>query len=58
MSVHVINDIYHIIEEGNIMGYQNKSVVIFLKISRKPYDMLSVEIIRRLVKKKDVRLLQ
>ena len=40
------------------MGDQNKSIFVFLKIPLQPFNMLYVQIVGRLVKKKDIRFLK
>ena len=40
------------------MGDQDKSTFIFLKIALQPGNMLFIQIVGRLVQKKDVRLFQ
>ena len=56
LAIHVINDVYHTVKERYIMRDQNKSILVILKISCKPYNMLSIEIVGRLIKKQDIRL--
>ena len=40
------------------MGDQDKSIFVFLKIPFQPFNMLYVQIVGRLVKKKDIRFLK
>ena len=40
------------------MGDQDKSIFVFLKIPLQPFNMLYVQIVGRLVKKKDIRFLK
>ena len=40
------------------MTDQDKCILIFLQIPLQPFDMLRIEIVRRLVQKQDFRLLQ
>ena len=54
----MINNIYNAVKEWYIMRYQYKCVLIILKISLKPLDMLLIKIVSRLIKKENVRLLK
>ena len=37
------------------MGNQDKCILILLQITAQPFDMLFIQIVSRLVKKKDIR---
>ena len=58
ISVHVVDDIYDTVQKRNIMGYKDKSILIILQISGKPYDMLRIQVVGGLVQKQYVRFFQ
>ena len=45
----------HIVKELPVMGNQHKRSLIIFQVTFKPFDRLDIKMIRRLVKKKDVR---
>ena len=55
---HMVNNVDNIVQKRNIMGDENKSILIFLKITLQPGNVLFVQIVGGLVKKKDVRFLK
>ena len=44
------------VEERYVMGYKDECVLIFLQVALQPYDMLFVEIVRRLIQQQYIRL--
>ena len=58
LILHVIDDIHHVIEKWDIVGDQDKGVLILCQIALQPADMLFIQIVRRLIKEKDIRFLQ
>ena len=54
----MIDDIYHFIQERNIMGNQNECILIILQIPLQPRNMLFIQIVCRFIQKQDVRLLK
>ena len=58
LLIHMVNQVDHAVQEGNIMGNQDKGILILIQISLQPYNMLCIQVVRRLVQKKDIRLLQ
>ena len=55
---HMVNNIDNIVQKRNIMGDEDKSILIFLKITLQPGNVLFVQIVGGLVQKKDVRFLK
>ena len=55
---HMVNNIDNIVQKRNIVGDEDKSILIFLKITLQPGNVLFVQIVGGLVKKKDVRFLK
>ena len=53
--IHQIDDA---VQKWNVMGNKDKGILIVQKIPLKPFDVLDVQIIGRLVKEQDIRLLQ
>ena len=58
LAVHVVDQIYYLIQEGDVMGDQYKSIFIFLQIPFQPFNVHLVQIIGRLIQKQDIRFLQ
>ena len=58
LVIHVIDDVDDAVEERNVMGNEDKCVLVFLQISLEPGDVLFVEVVGRLVKEQDLRLLK
>ena len=56
LTVHVIDDVDHAVKEWNVVGYKNKGILIVLKISGEPYDVLGIQIVGGLVQTKDIGL--
>ena len=54
----MINDVDHFIKERNIVGDQDEGVFVIQKITFQPGNVLLVQIVGRLVQKKDIRFLQ
>lgn len=54
----MIDNIDNLIEEGNVMGNQNKGVLIVLQKFGKPFDMFNVQIVGRLVQQQNLGVLQ
>ena len=55
---HMINDIYHFVKEWNIMRNQDEGIFVIQQITFQPCDMFFIEVVCRLVQKKDIRLFQ
>ena len=55
---HMINNVYHFVKEWNVMRNQDKCIFIIQKITFQPGDVFFVEVVCRLVQKKNVRFLQ
>ena len=51
---HMINDVYHFVKEWNVMRNQDKCIFIIQKITFQPGDVFFVEVVCRLVQKKDI----
>ena len=58
LILHVVDQIDHAVQEGDVMGDQDEGVFIFLEIAPQPLDMLHVQVVGGLVQKEDIRLLQ
>ena len=54
----MIDQIDHAVEERNIMRNENKRIFIIIEIPLQPLNMLHIQIVGRLVQKKDIRLFQ
>ena len=54
----MIDNIADIIKERNVMGNQNKRILVILKESCEPCDMILVEVVSRLVKNQNHRILE
>ena len=55
---HVIDDINHRIQERNIVGDKDKSILIIQEISFQPCNVFLIQIVGWLIQKQDVRLLK
>ena len=58
LIIHVINQIYHRIQERNIMRNQHKCIFIFLQIPFQPFNMNCIQIVGRFIQKQNIRLFQ
>ena len=58
LVVHMIDQIDDAVEKRYVMGNQDKRVFIIVQVPFQPLDMYLVQIVRRLVQKQNVRLLQ
>ena len=45
----MVNNINDAVKEGNVMGDQDKGILIFLKIALEPFNMIYIQIVGRLV---------
>ena len=54
----MVDDIDNFIEEGNVMGNQNKGMLVVLQELGEPFDMLNVQIVGRLVQQQNLGVLQ
>ena len=54
----MIDNIDNLVEEGNVMGNQNKGMLIVLQKLGEPFDMLNVQIVCRLVQQQNLGVLQ
>ena len=54
----MIDNIDNLVEEGNIMGNQNKGMLIVLQKFGEPFDMFNVQIVGRLVQQQNLGVLQ
>ena len=52
----MVYDIYNAVQERYIVRYEHKSVLIVVEISFKPFYVLNVEIVSRLIEQQHVRL--
>ena len=56
--VHMPDDVGHRIQEGHVMGNQDKGVFIILEVPGKPLDVFRIQIVGGFVQQQDVRILQ
>ena len=54
----MINQINNRIQEWNIMGNKDKCILIILQITFQPFNMFLIQIVGRLIQKKDIRFFQ
>ena len=52
----MVDNINHIVQEGNIVWNKDKGILIVLEIALKPINMLSIQVVGRLVQQQDIRL--
>ena len=53
----MVNQVDDTVKEGDVMGNQDKCVLIFLKIPLQPFNVLGVQVVGGLIQKQDIRLL-
>ncbi|KXT94878.1 hypothetical protein SMIDD26_00516 [Streptococcus mitis] len=56
LILHMIDDIDNIVQEWNIVRNKDKGILIVLEIALEPVNMLSIQVVGRLVQKQDIRL--
>ena len=54
----MIDQINDAVQEWNVMGDQNKCILIIIQITLQPFNMLFVQIVGWLVQKQDIRFFQ
>ena len=50
----MVDDVDHIIQEGNIVGNEDKGIFIILQVAFKPIDVLCIQVVGWLVQEKDI----
>ncbi|MNH40458.1 hypothetical protein D3C81_1835510 [compost metagenome] len=53
----MVDQVDDAVQEWNVMRDENEGILVFLQITLQPYDVLLVQIVRRLVKEQNVRFL-
>mgnify|MGYP006907175417 CR=1 FL=1 len=54
----MIDDIYDAVEERDVMGNQDKRILIFVQITSEPFDVLFIKVVSRFVQQQNVRFFQ
>ena len=54
----MVNQIDHAVKEGNIMRNKDEGVFVFNQIAFQPFDVIFVQIVGRLIQKKNIRFFQ
>ena len=55
LILHMINQIDHGVQEWNIVGNKNESILIVIQVTFQPFNMDDIQIVGRLIQKQDVR---
>ncbi|MNY23898.1 hypothetical protein D3C86_1575820 [compost metagenome] len=55
---HVVNQVDHAVQERNVMGNEDEGILVIVQIALQPFDMLLIQIVRRLIEEQNVWLFQ
>ena len=58
LIIHMIDEVHHLIQEGDVMGNEDERILIFLEIPFQPFNVHLVQIVGWLIQQQNVRFFQ